>query len=47
MVDQKESVVGKKLTEFTTRKVILLVLTMLFMSPIFSVEQYIESPIYF
>lgn len=47
MEDQKESVVGRKLTEFTTKKVILLVLTMLFVSPIFSVDQYIESPIYF
>ena len=38
MSDQKESVVGKKLSDFTTRKVIMLVLSMLFMTPIFSVE---------
>jgi hypothetical protein len=32
------------LSEFTTRKVVILVLVMLFTSPIFSVSSYLEEP---
>ena len=42
--DQKESVVGKKLLEKTTRRVIILVLAMLFSVPVFSVKTYLEDP---
>lgn len=38
--DQMESKVGKKLSEITTRRVIVLVLIMLFSQPIFSVSTY-------
>jgi hypothetical protein len=44
MNDDNESKVGKKLSEFTTRKVVILVLVMLFTSPIFSVATYLEEP---
>ena len=43
--DKEESIVGKKLTDFTTRKVIILVLAMLFSTPFFSVEYYLEQPL--
>lgn len=43
--DFKESKVGKKLSEFTTRRVIILVLAMLFSTPVLSVDQYLEEPI--
>tara|TARA_B110001450_G_scaffold250543_1_gene269377 strand:- start:855 stop:1079 length:225 start_codon:yes stop_codon:yes gene_type:complete len=44
MNDDNESKVGKKLSDFTTRKVVILVLVMLFTSPIFSVRTYLEEP---
>jgi len=44
MNEDSESKVGKKLSEFTTRKVVILVLVMLFTSPIFSVSTYLEEP---
>jgi hypothetical protein len=44
MNDDNESKVGKKLSDFTTRKVVILVLVMLFTSPIFSVYSYLEEP---
>ena len=44
MKDQKESVVGKKLLDKTTRRVIILVLAMLFSVPIFSVSTYLTEP---
>jgi Na+/pantothenate symporter len=44
MNDDNESKVGKKLSDFTTRKVVILVLVMLFTSPIFSVSTYLEEP---
>ena len=44
MKDQKESVVGKKLLDQTTRRVILLVLAMLFSVPVFSVSSYLPEP---
>ena len=42
--DQKESVVGKKLLDYTTRRVIVLVLAMLFSVPLFSVGSYLDDP---
>lgn len=42
--DQMESKVGKKLSEITTRRVIVLVLIMLFSQPIFSVSTYMQEP---
>jgi len=44
MKEQKESKVGKKLSDYTTRKVIILVLAMLFSVPVLSVNQYLEEP---
>ena len=41
---EKESKVGKKLSDFTTRKVIILVLAMLFSQPLTSVGTYIDDP---
>jgi hypothetical protein len=42
--DKKESIVGKKLSELTTKRVIILVLAMLFSQPIFFIVQYINQP---
>lgn len=42
--EDTESKVGKKLSDFTTRKVVILVLVMLFTSPVFSVNSYMEEP---
>jgi hypothetical protein len=42
--EQKESVVGKKLLDQTTRRVIIMVLAMLFSVPLFSVGTYINEP---
>lgn len=42
--DQMESKVGKKLSEITTRRVIILVLIMLFSQPVFSVSTYMQEP---
>jgi hypothetical protein len=42
--DQMESKVGKKLSEITTRRVIVLVLIMLFSQPVFSVSTYMQEP---
>ena len=42
--DQMESKVGKKLSEITTKRVIILVLIMLFSQPIFSVSTYMQEP---
>ena len=44
MSDQMESKVGKQLSEITTRRVIILVLAMLFSQPIFSVSTYMQEP---
>jgi len=44
MKDHKESVVGKKLLDYTTRRVIILVLAMLFSVPLFSVGSYLDDP---
>ena len=44
MTEDKESKVGKKLSDFTTRKVVILVLVMLFTSPFFTVTTYLEEP---
>ena len=41
---RKESNVGKKLTDFTLRKVILIVLVMLFTNPLFMIQSYITDP---
>lgn len=40
----KESLVGKKLSDLTTRKVILIVLAMLFSAPIFIVTTFVPDP---
>ena len=40
---KKESNVGKKLTDFTTRKVIIIVLFMLFTNPLKCVDKYSQS----
>lgn len=42
---KEESVVGRKLSDFTTRKVILLVLAMLFSTPFFSVDTWLTEPL--
>jgi hypothetical protein len=42
--DQMESKVGKKLSEITTRRVIILVLIMLFSQPLFAVSTYMQEP---
>jgi hypothetical protein len=42
--DQLESRVGKKLSEITTKKVIILVLVMLFSSMLFKSRSYLEEP---
>ena len=39
-----ESKVGKKLSEITTRKVIILVLAMLFSSVLFKTNTYLDEP---
>lgn len=44
MEDKTESKVGKKLSEYTTRRVIILVLAMLFSVPVFTVSTYLEEP---
>ena len=44
MEDKNESKVGKKLNDTTTRRVIIMVLAMLFTVPIFTVGTYIEEP---
>jgi hypothetical protein len=44
MRDYRESKVGKMLSEFTTRKVILLVLAMLFSTPAMAVDSYLTEP---
>lgn len=44
MRDYKESKVGKLLSEYTTRKVILLVLAMLFSTPLMAVDTYLTEP---
>lgn len=44
MEDKNESKVGKKLSEYTTRRVIVLVLAMLFSVPVFTVSTYLEEP---
>lgn len=44
MRDYKESKVGKMLSEYTTRKVIILVLAMLFSTPLMSVDTYMDEP---
>lgn len=43
-MEDRESKVGKKLSDFTTRKVVILVLVMLFTSPFFTVTTYLEEP---
>ena len=40
----EESKVGKKLSDLTTRRVIILVLAMLFSVPLFSTNTYMEDP---
>jgi len=42
--DQMESRVGKKLSEITTKKVIILVLVMLFSSMLFKSGSYLDEP---
>lgn len=42
--DYKESKVGKMLSEYTTRKVIILVLAMLFSTPAMAVDTYLDEP---
>ena len=44
MRDYKESKVGKMLSEYTTRKVIILVLAMLFSTPAMAVDSYLTEP---
>lgn len=41
---RKESNVGKKLTDFTLRKVIFIVLLMLFTNPLFMIHTYEVNP---
>ena len=41
---RKESNVGKMLTDYTLRKVILIVLLMLFTNPLFMVQTYVSEP---
>jgi hypothetical protein len=40
----QESKVGKQLSEHITKKVVILVLVMIFASPIFTVVNYVEEP---
>jgi hypothetical protein len=40
----EESKVGKKLSDLTTRRVIILVLAMIFSVPLFSTSTYMEEP---
>lgn len=40
----EESKVGKKLSDLTTRRVIILVLAMIFTVPIFSTSTYMDDP---
>ena len=47
MSDQKETVVGHKLTLVTMKKVITLVLVMLVATPAFFVTTWLDTPIYF
>lgn len=42
--DKKESYVGKKLNDSTTKKIIILVLFLIFSFPIFSLKTYIDEP---
>lgn len=42
--DKKESYVGKKLNDFTTKKIIILVLFLIFSFPLFSLKTYIDEP---
>lgn len=42
--DKKESYVGKKLNDSTTKKIIILVLFLIFSFPIFSFKTYIDEP---
>lgn len=42
--DKKESYVGKKLNDSTTKKIIILVLFLIFSFPLFSNKTYIEEP---
>ena len=44
MKDQQESKVGKKLSDMTTRRVVVLVLAMLFSVPGFTVSTYLTEP---
>ena len=44
MGEDNESKVGKKLSEQTTRKVVILVLVMLFSSPVFTPSYYVTEP---
>lgn len=44
MQDKKESKVGKRLSEATTRRVVILVLAMLFSVPFFTVNTYVIEP---
>lgn len=44
MVLPEESKVGKKLSDLTTRRVIILVLAMLFSVPLFSTSTYMTDP---
>lgn len=43
--DYKESQVGKKLSELTTRRTVIMVLSMLFITPILSTDNYVDEPI--
>jgi len=45
MRDYKESKVGRLLSEYTTRKVIILVLAMLFSTPLMTVDTYLDEPL--
>ena len=40
----QESQVGKKLTDFSSRKVIMIILFMLFTNPFFQTQTYISEP---
>ena len=44
MKDFKESKIGKMVSEFTTRKVVIMVLAMLFSTPAMTVDTYIADP---
>ena len=47
MNDHKESHVGKQLGDTITIKVIILVLAMIFVTPVFTAYQYIDAPTFF